>query len=549
MENNLMELNDVNGKTISEFKVSSNSEITEEILKKCGGYGLFQKICTAFVLTFLILDALSYLTVVFIREEVAFACYPANFNESMIPSNISLDEFLSDVTVKEEKCSVYNLDTEEGFYVLPTSNSTKEPCNYGRKFFPKDVTYMVSDYDLVCDREWLKNIAAPAMFGGVLVGALTVAPFSDKFGRFKIYIFGEIFYLLCRAVKLNSPNYVMLIVMYFLEGLAQSFSFLVTYTILIECVSQDYRMPLNFISHGAFAIGEILLAGVAYLIRDWKHLQYATCLPRVVLVVVAFKYLPESPRWLLNKKRFAKAKRAFEKMARTNKKDSRGAINLIRMLQAEAESNPGTNRKFRDKTYTALHLLKIPRRAMISINLWFCWFVNSMLYYGVTLNSVDMSGNKYLNFLMISVIEIPSGILGVVLYHYFGHRKPLFFLMVFGGINCIVSNFVPTGNFWYPLILTVLGKLGATASFSGVYLTSAELFPTVVRNIGLGTSSSFARVGSLVSPLILGLTVYGSWIPLTVYGILGIFSGFLILLLPEMKESSLLQTFEEMDKL
>ncbi|XP_029643940.1 organic cation transporter protein-like [Octopus sinensis] len=536
----------------------STSEITEKILKKCGGYGLFQKILSIFVLMVVMIDAIETLAMVFIRETVPFACYPANFNESMIPSNISLDEFLSDVTVKEGKCSVYNLDTEDGFYVLPTNNSTKEPCNYGRKFYTEDLSSIVSEFELVCDKEWLKNIAVSANFAGIFVGNLVFGILSDRFGRYKTYCIGEIIYMCCSLTKINAPNYIVFVVMYFLEGFGSAGTYIILYTILIECVSQNYKMRLNFICHGSFAVGGVILGGLAYLLRKWKHLLYAAWSPHILIFIIALKYLPESPRWLLNKQRFAEAEKSFNRIAKLNGKDNEDMVNLIRELQRKAESkskfdeevvgnkNLGKKQRIPEKPKTVIDLLKRPRSAMIPINIWFNWFVNSMLYYGVTLNSVDMSGNRYVNYLMMAVIEIPGNILGCITFHWFGHRKPIVFFMVLAGINCIVSNFVPKVSVWFPLILAVVGKMGVTASFNGIYLTSAELFPTAVRNSGMGTASSFARVGGIVAPIFLGLSTYGSWIPLTVYGIFAVVAGLLILLLPEMKDACLLQTLEDM---
>ena len=35
-------------------------------------------------------------------------------------------------------------------------------------------------------------------------------------------------------------------------------------------------------------------------------------------------------------------------------------------------------------------------------------FVNSMVYYGVSLYSSNLAGDKYLNFFLLSVVEIPG---------------------------------------------------------------------------------------------------------------------------------------------
>jgi OCT family organic cation transporter-like MFS transporter 4/5 len=48
----------------------------------------------------------------------------------------------------------------------------------------------------------------------------------------------------------------------------------------------------------------------------------------------------------------------------------------------------------------------------------------------------------------------------------------------------------------------MFGKLCITASFGMIYVFSAELFPTVVRNIGVGTSSTMARVGAFIASLV-----------------------------------------------
>ena len=45
----------------------------------------------------------------------------------------------------------------------------------------------------------------------------------------------------------------------------------------------------------------------------------------------------------------------------------------------------------------------------------------------------------------------------------------------------------------------MVGKFGISAAFSSIYLVSAELFPTVMHNFGMGCSSSAVSIGSCVS--------------------------------------------------
>ena len=54
-------------------------------------------------------------------------------------------------------------------------------------------------------------------------------------------------------------------------------------------------------------------------------------------------------------------------------------------------------------------------------------------------------------------------------------------------------------------MLSMIGKFGISAAFAIIYVFSAELFPTMVRNSGMGSSSVCARVGGIASPYIADL--------------------------------------------
>lgn len=49
------------------------------------------------------------------------------------------------------------------------------------------------------------------------------------------------------------------------------------------------------------------------------------------------------------------------------------------------------------------------------------------------------------------------------------------------------------------------GKFGFTMAFSIVYIYTAEIYPTVLRNVGIGMCSSAARIGSITAPYVIYL--------------------------------------------
>lgn len=61
------------------------------------------------------------------------------------------------------------------------------------------------------------------------------------------------------------------------------------------------------------------------------------------------------------------------------------------------------------------------------------------------------------------------------------------------------------------ILLVMLGKFGITSAFSMVYVYTAELYPTVVRNMGVGASSMASRLGSILSPYFAYLGKWMCW--------------------------------------
>ncbi|CAG2257565.1 OCTN [Mytilus edulis] len=98
--------------------------------------------------------------------------------------------------------------------------------------------------------------------------------------------------------------------------------------------------------------------------------------------------------------------------------------------------------------------------------------------------------------------------------------------------------------------LAMLGKLFATAAFATIYIISAELFPTAIRNAGMGSSSLWARVGGMISPFIADTAdliggTSGKAIPLVIFGAASLVAAGLTLTLPETLNRQLPETIED----
>merc|ERR1712136_85127 len=65
------------------------------------------------------------------------------------------------------------------------------------------------------------------------------------------------------------------------------------------------------------------------------------------------------------------------------------------------------------------------------------------------------------------------------------------------------------------------------------------------RTIAVGTASTVSRLGSIGTPYILMLQTYVSWLPNSVFAVLGVAAGALALFYPETKGVDLLETIED----
>uniref|UniRef100_T1JCC1 Major facilitator superfamily (MFS) profile domain-containing protein n=1 Tax=Strigamia maritima TaxID=126957 RepID=T1JCC1_STRMM len=93
--------------------------------------------------------------------------------------------------------------------------------------------------------------------------------------------------------------------------------------------------------------------------------------------------------------------------------------------------------------------------------------------------------------------------------------------------------------------ISILGKFFISIAFAILYLYTAELFPTVIRNNAVSYGVMTGRVGPISVPYI-GL--YCEILPLILLGIMSTVAGFVALLLPETKNAPLVENVSEIQR-
>ena len=112
-------------------------------------------------------------------------------------------------------------------------------------------------------------------------------------------------------------------------------------------------------------------------------------------------------------------------------------------------------------------------------------------------------GNLYLNICISGAVEIPATIIAYPLINKLGRKIPLIIFFLLSSLSLMTCVFLPST--WHNAITSaaMLGKFFITGGFAIAYVYSAELYPTTLRNNGVGINSIFGRIGALLSPAVL----------------------------------------------
>nr|XP_057907275.1 solute carrier family 22 member 7-like [Doryrhamphus excisus] len=398
---------------------------------------------------------------------------------------------------------------------------------------------LATEWDLVCDWKHLPNTTSTIFFMGVMIGAIVFGVLCDNYGRRRCLLASYIIATVFGFSSAFANSYTTFAVLRFATGVGLTGISITSFTLNIEWVNAAHRSSVCVMGSLAWSAGNMLLAAYAYLVNDWRPLIMTVTAP-LGLAILTWWWVPESARWLLAHGKVEEAQFYLNKCAEMNKKAK------ISKFKLEAEFRVETLEK--KKSYTYLHLFKTPKLRRLTLVMGVVWYGVAVTYYGISLNIVGFGLSMYLTHFIYAAIEVPAKLLIYVLINKIGRRKCLAGTLILTGTCIVINIFVPKGLWHLRSAVAILGKGLSEASFTTVYLYTTELYPTVIRQNGLGYTSFTSRVGVSVAPLILLLEDAWTLLPQVILAVGAIGFGLVALMLPETLNTRLPETIDDVEK-
>ncbi|XP_077391370.1 solute carrier family 22 member 13-like [Festucalex cinctus] len=510
-----------------------------DILQNIGEFGIFQKLIICALSFPNMILAFEFACVFFIQSDPERHC-----NTDWIlkaDANLTLDE-QRNLTVPLEhdgsfsRCRMFvPVDWDIGTIRERGLNETTV-CQNGWVYHSSLYTAtIVTDFDLVCERANLLQVAQTVMMFGVLLGCLLFGPFAESFGRKRAAQIPLVVILVFTVTTALSPNYLLYLISQFLMGLGYGGFRLNGIILATEWIGSSKRSWGACATQLCGAVGQAILAGLIYFVRDWRTAQFITAALFAAIVSYIW-FLPESARWLLERGRTEEAKELILKVAAINKRRfSDTLLEKIAVKEPEKKSN-------------ILMLIQSPVLRKYFFALLFTWFSLNVAYYCISFNVGNFGLDVFLTQLVFGLTEIPGHLLCVWLLEALGRRVSFLSTILTGGILCILILAFNQGN---PVTVTVLATSGRlivnwAATICNIYVQ--ELFPTSCRQTASGLGSIASRAGGLIAPLVNMLAVFHWSIPIISFSGLTLVSGCLCFSLPETRGIELPDSFDEAER-
>ncbi|XP_041837895.1 solute carrier family 22 member 7-like [Melanotaenia boesemani] len=520
----------------------------DNVLAEVNGFGRFQIRTILLLVIPRMTLPFHFLLNNFIAAIPPHHCNISSLDDGEIFKNLSLEEkLIVSIPVQDDgspnSCQMF---AKPQYHLLLNSTNITDlptvPCQRGWVY--DNTTFkstLATEWDLVCDSKSVNRATATIFFMGVMAGAAVFGYLSDRFGRRRTLLVSYIATTLFAFASVFSNNFPMFAAMRFLTGLGISGISIVSIVLCVEWVDIKHRTSVGVLMSMDWSLFTAILPGVAYLVNDWRYLTAAVTAPLFV-AMICWRLLPESARWLISNGKVDSAHFYLSNCAKVNHReefmaDLRPEV-LSKVILVEDE-----NRK-----YSYLDLVRTPRMRKLALFTGIVWFGVACTYYGISLNVTGFGVNIYLTQFIYGVIEFPAKAFIIFFLNKIGRRLTQVGALFLTGLCIFCNMFIPQDKWTARTTVGALGKMFAEAAFTTVFLYTTELYPTVMRQNGLGYSSFMARIGVSISPVMMMLEEVWLHLPSILFSLVALIAGLSAFFLPETRNVRLPETIEDVEQ-
>ena len=235
------------------------------------------------------------------------------------------------------------------------------------------------------------------------------------FARKRIILISAFSVLFFGVVIAFSPSMIVFTILRACVAASTTALFTCGFVYCMELVGGKWSTLVSMGLEYSWALGYITVPLIAWAAPRWDHLQLAVSIPTIVFVAVVAipSMVPESPKWLLVNGKLKEAEEILIKAEKENGKT--GAVKVNNTVAQDKEKQTDM--------VTILDLFKSPALRRCTIIMYYLWFTNNLVYYGLTFNAGKLfPGDLHINMIISAALEFLAYSVAIICFLKLGRR-------------------------------------------------------------------------------------------------------------------------------
>ena len=370
-----------------------------------------------------------------------------------------------------------------------------------------------SDLKIVCGTKKVFSIVGTIYFIASIAGYLAMSKFPDRYGRRTVFLCLNFFSLISLVQMLFLFNFAQILIAGFVLGLS-SMNLALGTVIVNENIDGNYTAFVIGLTMAMFPLGGMINTFFMYLFNDWRYYHVLIILLVALNNYLGFKYLKESPKWLMANHKYEEYLETIVYISEINNTFERtwafievkhfhnqGSMqSMIRKNNYQKEDI----QNFRKVVYEITDLFKFKSIRLLTISNLYLWIFSGFSFYGILLNLEGLTGNIYIDSIVSYTAEFIAEIASGAVADKVGRKPTILWSIVLSTFGCAIFPFSSSLYITIPALFMIC--IGVASVFNVLYIYSAEMYPTNIKSLALGVFFVFNRIAAGTVPYILTLT-------------------------------------------